>query len=208
MNKTFRTIAVLVLVLGMAPTIFAQRPLTIRLGVHGAVQGAPDVIAIRQGYFKQEHLEVDWRRFGVGKEGRDAMIAGAIDINATASTPFLIGLDKGVPYTAVAVNSMICSATHVVVLKNSDINGVSQLRGKKIGIPRGTVTDYVFNARIAPIYGLKPGDYQTANVPDPKDMMPSLIAKAIDMATLGEPHVAIGEQDGTVRILEDFCKYD
>ena len=49
----------------MAPTIFAQRPLTIRLGVHGAVQGAPDVIAIRQGYFKQEQLEVEWRRFGV-----------------------------------------------------------------------------------------------------------------------------------------------
>ncbi|HEY3154658.1 MAG TPA: aliphatic sulfonate ABC transporter substrate-binding protein, partial [Candidatus Binatia bacterium] len=69
MKKTFLTIAVLVLVLGMAPTIFAQRPLTIRLGVHGAVQGAPDVIAIRQGYFKQEGLEVDWRRFGVGREG-------------------------------------------------------------------------------------------------------------------------------------------
>ncbi len=65
MTKTFLTIAVLVLVLGMAPTIFAQRPLTIRLGVHGAVQGAPDVIAIRQGYFKQEQLEVEWRRFGV-----------------------------------------------------------------------------------------------------------------------------------------------
>ena len=73
MRKGFVTAPVLLLVLGIAQTSFAQRPLTIRLGVHGAVQGAPDVIAIRQGYFKQEGLEVDWRRFGVGREGRDAM---------------------------------------------------------------------------------------------------------------------------------------
>src|ERR671930_2341900 len=103
-----------VLALALAVPATAQAPRKIRLGVHTDLMGAPDVIAIRQGYFKQEGLEVDWRRFGVGKEGRDAMIAGAIDINATATTPFLIGLDKGVPYTSVAVNSMICSATHIV----------------------------------------------------------------------------------------------
>ena len=184
------------------------KPLKIRLGVHASIMGAPDVIAIRQGYFKQAGLEVDHRKFFLGKEGRDAMIAGAIDINATAPTPFLIGLDKGVPYTSVAVNSMICAATHIVALKSSDINSVSQLRGKRIGLPKGTITEYVFMARAAPSYGLKPGDFQVANIPDPKDMMPSLIAKAIDMASLGEPYSSIGEHDGTLRIVEDYCKYD
>jgi ABC-type nitrate/sulfonate/bicarbonate transport system substrate-binding protein len=184
------------------------KPLKIRLGVHASIMGAPDVIAIRQGYFKQAGLEVEHRKFFLGKEGRDAMIAGAIDINATAPTPFLIGLDKGVPYTSVAVNSMICAATHIVALKSSDINSVNQLRGKRIGLPKGTITEYVFLTRAAPSYGLKPGDFQVANIPDPKDMMPSLIAKAIDMASLGEPYSAIGEHDGTLRIVEDYCKYD
>src|SRR2546430_17345227 len=150
MKKTFLSIAVLVLVLGMAPTIFAQRPLTIRLGVHGAVQGAPDVIAIRQGYFKQEHLEVDWRRFGVGREGRDAMIAGAIDINATATTPFLIGLEKGVPYTAVAVTSLFCGTNHIVVRKESDTQSIPQLKGKRTGLTRRTVTEYILAAKHFP----------------------------------------------------------
>jgi ABC-type nitrate/sulfonate/bicarbonate transport system substrate-binding protein len=63
-------------------------------------------------------------------------------------------------------------------------------------------------ARVAPTYGLKPGDFQVANIPDPKDQIPSLIAKAIDMSSLGEPHSAIGEHDGTIRIIEDYCKYD
>ncbi|MEK7879801.1 MAG: ABC transporter substrate-binding protein, partial [candidate division NC10 bacterium] len=196
------------LVLGMAAAAQAQKPLKVRLGLHTAMMGAPDVMAIRQGYYKQEGLEVEWRRFALGKEGRDAMIAGAIDINATAPTPFLIGLEKGVPYTAVAVNSLFCGTNHIVVRKDADINSVAQLRGKKIGIPRGTITDYVFAARMAPAYGLKPGDYEVANIPDAKDRIPSLIAKAIDAAALTDPQVSIGEQDGMIRSIENFCKYD
>jgi sulfonate transport system substrate-binding protein len=136
------------------------------------------------------------------------MIAGAIDVNATAPTPFMIGLDKGVPYTAIGINSVFCSATHVVVLKSSDLNNVGQLRGKKVGLPKGTITEYVFMSRIVPSFGLKPEDFQVANIPDAKDHIPSLVAKAVDMTTLGEPHTAIGEKDGTVRIIENFCKYD
>src|SRR5262249_53411230 len=111
-------------------------------------------------------------------------------------------------YSAVAGKSMNGAATHIVALKSSGINSVSQLRGKRIGLPKGTITEYVFMTRVAPISGLKPGDFQVANIPDPKDMTPSLIAKAIDVASLGEPHSAIGESDGTIRIIEDLCKYD
>ena len=207
--KRGAVLATLGLVLVLAGAASPQsRPLKIRLGVHASIMGAADVIAIRQGYFKQAGLEVESRKFFLGKEGRDAMIAGAIDINATAPTPFLIGLDKGVPYTAVAVNSMICAAQHLVTLKSSDINSVSNLRGKKIGLPKGTIAEYIFLTRIAPSSGLKPGDFQVANIPDPKDMIPSLIAKAIDIGSIGDPHSAIGEHDGTIRVIEDYCKYD
>lgn len=208
MKRGIVTIAVLVSVLGTTPMAFAQRLLTIRLGVHGAVQGAPDVIAIRQGYFKQERLDVEWRRFGVGREGRDAMIAGAIDINATATTPFLIGLEKEIPYTAVAVNSLFCGTNHIVVRKDSDIQSVAQLKGKRIALARGTVTEYVFAAKIAPAYGLKPGDYEVANIADQRDRIPTLIAKAVDATGVGDPYVAVAEHEGLVRSLGDFCKYD
>lgn len=203
------TFGALGLLLGLAATASAQQgPLTIRLGVHQSIMGAADVIAIREGYFKEAGLDVEWRRFALGKEGRDAMIAGAIDINATAPTPFLIGLEKGVPYAAVALNSLFCGANHIVVLQQSDINSVSQLKGKKIGMPKGTITEYVFLTRVAPAYGLKPSDFEVANIPDAKDRLPSLVAKAIDMATEGEPYVAIAENERLVRSLEDFCKYD
>jgi taurine transport system substrate-binding protein len=197
-----------VLALALAVPATAQAPRKIRLGVHTDLMGAPDVIAIRQGYFKQEGLEVEWRRFALGKEGRDAMIAGAIDVNNTAATPFLIGLDKGVPYVGIAVNSYFCGINNIVVAKNADINSVAQLKGKKIGLPKGTITELVFVTKVAPAHGLKPGDYQIANIPDNKDRLPSLIAKAVDAVALGGVFTAIGENDGVIRVIEDFCRYD
>ena len=199
---------VLLVFVVMASPAHAQAPMKIRLGVHTSTLGAADVMAIRQGYFKQEGLEVDWRRFVLGKDGRDAMIAGAIDINPTAPTPFVIGLEKGLAFSAIAVNSYFCGTNHIVVLKSSDLNTVAQLKGKKIGLPKGTITEHIFNTRVAPSHGLRTGDYEVANIPDAKDRMPSLIAKAIDMAVLNDPFVAIGEHDGLVRSLENFCKYD
>ena len=201
-------LGLLALVLVPAGAATPQAPLKIRVGVHSALMGVPDVIAIRQGYFKQEGLDAEWRRFALGKEGRDAMIAGAIDVNSTATTPFLIGLDKGIPYTAVAVNSLFCGTNHVVVLKDSDINSVAQLRGKKVGLPKGTITEFIFVSRVAPSHGLKPGDYDAPNIPDAKDRIPSLVARAIDAAAVTDPFVAVAEHEGIVRSVENFCKYD
>ncbi|HEV8585447.1 MAG TPA: NrtA/SsuA/CpmA family ABC transporter substrate-binding protein [Methylomirabilota bacterium] len=205
-----RRILVLAAILVAVATAAAaqSKPLAVRLAIHTSLMGAPDVIAVRQGYFKQEGLEVEWRRFALGKEGRDAMIAGAIDLNATAPTPFIIGLDKGVPYVALGVNSLFCGSNHLVVLKSSDINSVAQLKGKRIGLPKGTITEFIFVSKVAPAHGLKPGDFQIANIPDAKDRVPSLVAKAVDMAALGDPFVSIAEHEGLIRPLEDFCRYD
>lgn len=180
----------------------------VRVAVHTSLMGAPDVIAIRQGYFKQAGIDVEWRRFALGKDGRDAMIGGAIDLSATAPTPFLIGLDRGVPYVAIGVNSLFCGSNHLVVLRKSDITAVGQLKGKRIGLPKGTITEFVFLTKIAPAHGLKAGDFQIANIPDAKDRVPSMVAKAVEMSALGDPFVSIAEHDGIVRVLEDFCRYD
>ena len=201
-------LAVAAALLTMAVPAHTQKLMPLRIAVHTATIGAADVVAIRQGFYKQEGLDVEWRRFALGKDGRDAMIAGALDINATASTPFVIGLDKGVPYTAIAVNSLFCETNHVVVLKSSDINGIGQLKGKRIALPKGTVTEHVFLTKIAPAFGLKKGDYEVANIPDNKDRIPSLLAKAVDAAALSDPFVAAAEHEGLVRSIENYCKYD
>src|SRR5207253_9227206 len=207
-NSPFVLLAVVMASVALATPAQPQKLVPLRIAVHTAVIGAADVIAIRQGFYKQEGLDVEWRRFAVGKDGRDAMLDGALEINATATTPFIVGLEKGVPYTAIAVNSLFCGTNHIVVRKDSDIQSISQLKGKRIALARGTVTEYIFAAKIAPAYGLKPGDYEVANIADQKDRSPTLIAKAVDATGIGDPYVAVAEHEGLVRSLGDFCKYD
>src|SRR5438034_1058366 len=207
-NSPFVLLTVVMASVALATPAQPQKLGPLRIAVHTAVIGAADVIAIRQGFYKQEGLDVEWRRFALGKDGRDAMIAGALDINATATTPFIVGLEKGVPYTAIAVNSLFCGTNHVVVLKSSDINSIGQLKGKRVALPKGTVTEHVFLSKIAPAYGLKKGDYEVANIPDSKDRIPSLVAKAVDVAALGDPFVAAAEHEGLIRSIENYCKYD
>lgn len=206
---TLIALGALVLPLALASPAAAQKLTPVRISVHSQFMGAPDVIAIRQGYYKAEGLDVQPRRFSLGKEGRDAMVAGALDINPTATTPFMIGLDKGVPYSAIAVNSYFCGTNHVAVLKSSDINSVAQLKGKKIGLPKGTITDHIFMTKIAAAHGLNPKtDFQVANMPDAKDRIPSLVAKAVDAVAIADPFVAIAEHEGIIRTIDNFCKYD
>src|SRR5437899_3130470 len=207
-NSPFVLLAVVMASVALATPAQPQKLVPLRIAVHTAVIGAADVIAIRQGFFKQEGLEVEWRRFVLGKDGRDAMIAGAIDVNHTAPTPFVIGLDKGVPASVIAINSYFCGTNHIVVAKSSDINTGAQLKGKKIGLPKGTITEHIFLTRVVPGNGLKKGDIDVANIPDAKDRMPSLVAKAIDAAVLNDPFVSIGEHEGLIRSIENFCKYD
>jgi sulfonate transport system substrate-binding protein len=208
MRSATVVLALLAVVVSLASAPRAQSRSPIRLAIHTQVLGAADAIAVRQGYFKEQGLEVEWRRFALGKDGRDAMIAGAIDINATAPTPYLIGADKAIPFTAIAINSLFCGTNHIVVLKQSDINSVAQLKGKKIGLPKGTITEHVFLTKMAPAAGLKTGDFAVANIPDSKDRIPSLVAKAVEAVALGDPFTSIGEHEGLIRAIDNYCKYD
>src|SRR2546428_5862822 len=202
-----RAVVLTGLLVALATAAAAQsRPLAVRLAIHTSLMGAPDVIAVRQGYFKQEGLDVEWRRFALGKEGRDAMIAGAIDLNATAPTPFLIGLDKGVPYVAIGVNSLFCGSNHLVGLKSSDINTVAHLKGKRIGLPKGTITEFIFVSKVAPAHRLKASEFQIADIPDAQDPVPRMVAKAVDMAGPGRPLVSTPGPQGFDRPPQGFFR--
>src|SRR3989441_4397753 len=127
-RSRFVLLAIVVALLGLATPAQTQKLIPLRIAVHTQTIGAADVIAIRQGFYKQEGLDVEWRRFSLGKDGRHAMIAGALGINATASTPLVVGLDKGVAYTAIAVHSLFRGTDHLAVPTTPDHNRIGQLQ--------------------------------------------------------------------------------
>src|SRR3989442_15493876 len=99
LTRRWLLLVVAALLAATATPAQTQKLVPLRIAVHTAVIGAADVIAIRQGFYKQEGLDVEWRRLPLGKDGRDAMIAGALHVNPPATTPLLVGPRKGHPYT-------------------------------------------------------------------------------------------------------------
>jgi len=74
---------VLVSLSAAVSTAAAQTPLKIRLGIHTSLMGAPDVIAIRQEYFNQEHPVVVQR----GRHRRSARRTGDAARDGAAILP-------------------------------------------------------------------------------------------------------------------------
>lgn len=190
------------LLLALATSSAAAAPL--RVASQGSLTNAPAVIADRQGFFKQEGLEVEF----VGTQADGAASGARPEIGSMSERSFLASLDAKVPVVAVAVGANACGATHIAVPKDSPIKDLRQLKGKKIGLPPSTMPAVLFASRVAPAAGLKPGEYTATTIAHPKARTANLVAKQVDAAILNEPAFSAAESEGVLRSLDTFCAYD
>ena len=178
----------------------------VKLGYQFHLWGAPAVVGLRRGFFKDEGLTVEERKFSSGKDTRDAMIAGSVNIGTVGITPFIVGASKGL----IVALGVVCYAgkTGVVMARaGAGIKTVGDLRGKKIASQVGSTLDNVFKKRIAPAAGLSENDYEIANSRF-SEHVAALAAGSVD-AFLGlEPFCSIAEEQKIAVPVTDYYKYD
>jgi NitT/TauT family transport system substrate-binding protein len=116
-----------------------------RMGyIGGAAQ--PEVYAMYQGFYDEAGLNISWVSFRGGSSIVEAVIAGELDGGVIGSTPAIIrAVSKGVPLKVVAVGELGTKekpGDYLVVLKDSGIKSLQDLRGKTIAVHRfGTTLD-------------------------------------------------------------------
>ena len=176
----------------------------VRLGYQFHLWGAPAVVAVRKGYFKDEGLEVTDRKFSSGKDTRDAMIAGSVDIGTVGITPFIVGATRG----DISAIGVVCYAGKTgLVMAKPGIKTVADLKGKRIVSQVGSTLDSVFKNAIAPAAGLKKDDYTILNARF-ADHVQALASGSAD-AFLGlEPFCSIAEAEKIAVPVTDYFKYD
>lgn len=176
----------------------------VRLGYQFHLWGAPAVVAVRKGYFKDEGLEVADRKFASGKDTRDAMIANSVDIGTVGITPFIVGATRG----DISAIGVVCYAGKTgLVMSKPSIKSVADLKGKRIVSQVGSSLDSVFKDTIAPAAGLKKDDYTILNARF-ADHVQALASGSAD-AFLGlEPFCSIAEAEKIAVPLTDYYKYD
>ncbi len=125
-----------------------------------AVQAADDVI--RLGNLKLAHfaavsyikeiapkcgIKVEESTFAKGLDVMQAIIAGELDVGATASEAAVSGRAKGIPIYIVA--GFAKGGARLVARPDAGIKSIKDLKGKKVGVTRGSIQELLLAAELA-----------------------------------------------------------
>lgn len=133
-------------------------------------------------------IKVEERVFPKGLDVMQAIIAGELDVGATASEAAISGRAGGAPIVVVA--GFARGGARLVARPELNITTVAQLKGKRVGVTRGGIQEVLLMAELAK-HGLKadaaPGkDVQLVYLPF-ADLNQALLGRQIDAMMQSEP---------------------
>lgn len=178
---------------------------TVKVAVLPILDALPMYVADAQGYFKDEHLDVQFIPVSSAAERDQVIQSGQADamINDLVST-MLYNKDQ----TQIVIVDFARTATstfpqyRVLAAKNSGIQTVDDLRGVDIGVSEGTVIEYTTD-RLLEEAGLSPSDIKTLAVPKIPDRMSLLDSGELKAANLPDPLASLAIQNGARVIIDD-----
>jgi len=128
----------------------------------------------------------------------DAVRGGEIDV-AFILAPVAIAMrEQGVPVKIVLLGHR--NGTALVTGTHSGINSISQLQGRRVGIPIRFSTQNLELLKLCDSAGVRRDSMEILEIPPP-DMPAALASGGIDAYMVGEPYAAQAELAGTGKIL-------
>jgi sulfonate transport system substrate-binding protein len=152
----------------------------------GVLQGAP--------------YAVSWSQFAGAPMLLEALNAGAIDAGSVGDAPFVSAVAAAIPVKAVSVTRADGAVTACVVPRDSTIQSVPDLKGKRIATLRGQTGHFLVLAALDRA-GLQPGDVKFVFI-DPSAAKAALSAGAVDAWATWGPYISLAKlNDGAREIV-------
>ncbi len=144
-------------------------------------------------------ISVEWSEFTSGPPLLEALGAGALDFGATGDVPplFAQAANGNLLYVGIYTGSPESSA--ILVRKDSPIQTLADLKGKKVAFKRGSSAHNVAVKALRK-GGLGINDVQPLDLAPP-DASAAFKTGAIDAWSIWDPYLAIAEADPDTRIL-------
>lgn len=144
---------------------------------------------------------VTWAEFPAGAPMLEAMNAGAIDFGYTGESPPIFAQAAGTPVRYVAYDPWGSKAEAIVVRQDSPIQKVEDLKGKKVGVAKGSNTIYLLASALKSV-GLSFSDITPAYL-SPADARAAFEGGNIDAWSIWDPYLAVAETAAGARIIRD-----
>ncbi len=185
---------------------YAQSNEPLNLGFQNTSWGTVAMVAEAEKTFDKAGANVSFHRFGSGKETRDAMISGRIDVGVLGGTPFVVGAAKG-DMAAIGIAMYAGKTNAIVAARDSGIKTVKDLKGKRVASQLGSATNYVFLNKILPKFGLSKDDVHIVNVTF-QNQVAAIVGKSADAFAGVEPFPSVAEVEGLGHAVIDYSQFD
>jgi sulfonate transport system substrate-binding protein len=180
----------------------AAEPTTLRIGVqkYGTL-----VILEEQHTLEQrlaaEGISVEWKEFPAGPQLLEALSVGSIDFGTTGEAPPVFAQAAQTPLLYVGVEPAAPVGEAIIVPKDSPIQSVADLKGKRIALNKGSNVHYLLVQALGSA-GLTPKDIESVYLV-PADARAAFERGSIDAWVIWDPFLAAAQAATGARLLTD-----
>ena len=162
-------------------------------------------LAKQKGEFEQtlkaKGLSVKWVEFSFGPPLLEALNLGSIDYGTTGDAPPIFAQAAGANLLYVAAQEAAGSGSALLVAKDSPIQKLEDLKGKKVGFSKASSAHNLTIAALEKA-GLTYQDITPVYLA-PADGAAAFAKGAIDVWTIWDPFYAVAEYQPTTRVLAE-----
>lgn len=149
----------------------------------------------------EQGVQVQWTEFPGGPQLLEGLNVGSIDFGVTGETPPVFAQAAGADLVYVANEPPAPTSEAILLPKDSPINSVSELKGKKVALNKGSNVHYLL-VRALEQAGLKYGDIQPVYLP-PADARAAFERGSVDAWVIWDPYQSAAEKQLHARTLVD-----
>ena len=142
-----------------------------------------------------------WTEFPSGPPLLEALNVGAVDFGNTGEAPPIFAQAAGAPIQYVAYEPLAPKGEAILVPKDSKLNSVADLRGKKVALNKGSNVHYLLVKALEKA-GVKYSEIETVFLA-PADARAAFERGAVDAWVIWDPFLAAAEAATGARTLAD-----
>lgn len=157
----------------------------ILIGVAQVPHSLPFFVAEQEGFLAQEAPNVQLVKCFPGRKCLDQLLAGTVQFATAADTPVINASFMRADFMVVATIASSSSDIHLVGSKAAGVLATRQLIGKKVGVIKGTSTDYFLDSVLI-FDGIDPAQVEKVDIA-PDRMAAALRQNQIDGFALFDP---------------------
>jgi sulfonate transport system substrate-binding protein len=152
-------------------------------------------------HLAQNHVEVQWTEFPAGPQLLEGLNVGSIDFGIAGEAPPIFAQAAGADIVYVGYEPQASAGEALIVPKNSPIKNLSDLRGKKIALNKGSNVHYLL-VKLLEKAGLKYNDIDAIYLA-PADARAAFERGSVDAWVIWEPFLAAAQNQTGARIVVD-----